>query len=470
MNRFPKKTSGLPLPTRILAEGERGTGEQTGQMREVESRLLAFADLLGGPLGMNRRRFLQTSCGMAAAFLSLNAVFGPHFAVQHAEAADPEAAADRARFLENQLIFDIQTHFVSPGYPSRGILGLRELAKQWNPDLEGDQTLEDILFDNYLEEVFLGSDTSIAVLSNAPNDDSQRWFLSNQEAFGARERLNQLAGSKRLLVHGTFTPGQPGWMEALDGLIEKRPDAWKGYTTGQPSGHSQWPWRLDDEKLVYPAYEKMVKAGITTVCIHKGLLPSRYKTQMSKTWQHGNVDDLPRAAKDWPQLKFVIYHSAIRSGGVPSPDALDTFEKSGEIEWVSDLARIPEKHGVSNIFAEIGSVFAVTAVSAPRYCAGILGTLLKGMGRDKVLWGTDSVWYGSPQWQIEALRRLEMPKDLQTRYGFPVLGPADSSLKTAIFAENARKVYAFETEGIKTDALAKKRKERELERVQSLLQ
>ncbi len=462
MDRFEKKSPGLPLPTRILTEGERGRGEQTSQMREVENRLLAFADLFGASMGMTRRGFLRSSCGMAAAFLSLNAVFGSHFAVSLAEASDREMAAERARAMENQLVFDIQTHFVSPDYPSRGILGLRELAKQWNPDLEGKQTLEDILFDNYLQEVFLRSDTSLAVLSNAPNDDSERWFLSNQEALRARERVNKLAGSRRLLVHGTFTPGQPEWLEDLDRLIEQRPDAWKGYTTGQPSGHSQWPWRLDDEKLVYPAYEKMVRAGITTVCIHKGLLPSRYKTRMPETWRYANVDDLAKAAKDWPQLKFVIYHSAIRSGGIPSGEALDTFEKTGEIEWVSDLARIPEKYGVNNVFAEIGSVFAVTAVSAPRYCAGILGTLLNGVGKDKVLWGTDSVWYGSPQWQIEAMRRLEMPEDLQEKYGFSPLGPADGSLKTAIFAENARQVYSFDTEGIENDALARRKREIEV--------
>ena len=44
----------------------------------------------------------------------------------------------------------------------------------------------------------------------------------------------------------------------------------------------------------------------------------------------------------------------------------------------------------------------------------MLGILVKGLGADHVLWGTDSVWYGSPQWQIEAFRRIEIPDDLQT--------------------------------------------------------
>lgn len=454
---MPEKPDRLPLPTRIFEEGEPGPGTQTARMRQVESALLQLADTYGPRLGMSRRRFLQSSCGMAAAFLALNSVFGPLFAVQTAEAADPEAAAERGRALADQLIIDVQTHFVYPDYPSTRILDLRQMASQWNPDLQGEQTPESIRFDNFFQEVFVDSETALAVLSSAPHDDPSRWFIQNDEAAQARDRVAQMAGSKRLYNHAVFTPGRPGWLEDLERAIELRPDAWKGYTVGQPFGESRWPWRLDDEKLVYPAYERMVKAGITTVCIHKGLLPSGYRQKMAKTWEYGGVDDVPRAAKDWPQLNFLIYHSGIRSGGPPSEEAQRTFEQSGEIPWVSDLARMPEKHGVENVYAELGSVFAVTAVSVPRYCAGILGTLIKGMGERKVLWGTDSVWYGSPQWQIEALRRLEIPDELQKKFGFRPLGPADGELKNRIFADNAQQVYAFELEGIDSDRLARRK-------------
>jgi predicted TIM-barrel fold metal-dependent hydrolase len=126
---------------------------------------------------------------------------------------------------------------------------------------------------------------------------------------------------------------------------------------------------------------------------------------------------------------------------------------------VSELARIPQEHGVENVYAELGSVFAVTAVSAPRYCAGILGTLIKGMGENRVLWGTDSVWYGSPQWQIEALRRLEIPEDLREKFGFRSLGPAGGTLKERILSGNARQVYAFDTEGLQTDEVARMKRE-----------
>src|ERR1700745_2787489 len=63
------------------------------------------------------------------------------------------------------------------------------------------------------------------------------------------------------------------------------------------------------------------------------------------------------------------------------------------------------------------------------------------MGVDHVMWGTDSVWYGSPQWQIEALRRLEIPQDMQKKYGFAPLGDANSATKQLIFAGNATRLY-----------------------------
>jgi hypothetical protein len=70
-----------------------------------------------------------------------------------------------------------------------------------------------------------------------------------------------------------------------------------------------------------------------------------------------------------------------------------------------------------------------------------MGTLVKGMGADHVCWGTDAVWTGSPQWQIEGLRRLEIPQDMQKKYGFKPLGAADGPVKSAIFGGNSARLY-----------------------------
>jgi predicted TIM-barrel fold metal-dependent hydrolase len=125
-----------------------------------------------------------------------------------------------------------------------------------------------------------------------------------------------------------------------------------------------------------------------------------------------------------------------------SPDAsLAEFEKTGRIPWATDLAEIPAKHGVKNVYAEIGTAFASCAVASPRFAAAFMGTLLRGLGTERVLWGSDSVWYGSPQWQIEAMRRLEIPDEMRKKHKFAALGSADGRVKTAIFGGNAARLY-----------------------------
>ena len=74
----------------------------------------------------------------------------------------------------------------------------------------------------------------------------------------------------------------------------------------------------------------------------------------------------------------------------------------------------------------------------------MLGTLIKGMGADKMVWGTDSVFYGSPQWQIEAMRRIEIPEDMQKKHGFAPLGPADGLTKQALFGYNSARLFGLD--------------------------
>ena len=75
-----------------------------------------------------------------------------------------------------------------------------------------------------------------------------------------------------------------------------------------------------------------------------------------------------------------------------------------------------------------------------------MGIMGKGLGYDRVVWGTDAVWTGSPQWQIEALRRLEIPEDMQKKYGFKPLGAADGPIKNMIFGGTNAKLYNFDIE------------------------
>lgn len=437
-----------PLPTRVVSNGEFLPPPQTPQQREVQARMERIADENAARLGMDRRSFLASGAGIAAGLLAMNQVYGALFQVAPSEVEEPAAAAASRRALEHQFIFDVQLHFVHDKYAFEGLLGLREMAKAWNPRLAGERVSFDrYKFDNFVKEVFLDSQTDVGLLSGAPSDDLDNWFLSNGQLAEARALVNAVAGSRRLLCHAVFTPGQPGWLDELERAItELKPDSWKGYTIGDPLQPSRFPWRLDDEKLVYPAYERMLKAGITTVCIHKGLLPENYADAFPEQWEYAKVEDLGQAAKDWPGLDFVIYHSALKPFGSLPEQHLARFEETGRIDWVTDLAEIPGKYGVANVYAELGSTFASSAVTHPRHCAALLGTLIREMGSDHVLWGTDSVWYGSPQWQIEAFRRIEIPDDLQKSRGFAPLGAADGPVRNAILGLNAARLYRLALE------------------------
>lgn len=455
-----KDASGTPVPTRMVSNGEYMPLPQTADQARVESGILAAADEQGGKLGLDRRSFLRSTAGLATSFLVMNKVFGGDvFSVAHAETTDPAAAAERAARFTDQYIVDMQLHFIRDDYGWDGILHLGNYARQWNADL-GEITFDSFKFDNFMKEVYFDSDTKIGLISAAPADHGPNVIMNNDGLADARNFVNKASGSRRMLSHAVIAPGQPGWIEEIDRAIEVlKPDSWKGYTLGDPFDNSQYPWRLDDEKLMYPAYERMVKAGIRNVCIHKGLLPEDYENVITH-WRHAMVDDVGPAARDWPELNFIIYHSGFRPL-LTSPDPLlAQFEREGRIDWVSDLADVPEQYGVSNVYAELGTTFGSCAITHPHLAAALMGVLIRGMGVDHIIWGTDSVWYGSPQWQIEAMRRIEIPEDMRRAHGFAELGAADGAVKSAIFAGNATRVYGLQDlarpdAAWKTDALSK---------------
>src|ERR1700728_5484884 len=70
-----------PVPTQMVSNGEFNPLPQTADQRKVEGRIKALADETGRKLGLDRRQFLRTTCGMAAAFVAMNEVYGQVFKV-----------------------------------------------------------------------------------------------------------------------------------------------------------------------------------------------------------------------------------------------------------------------------------------------------------------------------------------------------------------------------------------------------
>jgi uncharacterized protein len=204
-----------PVPTQSVSSDEFMPRPQTLAQRRVEARMKELGGELARQQGLTRRRLFQSAAGMAAAFVAMNEVYGKLFEASPAEAQTPDMAKERAKALSNQFIMDCHTHFLRDDTRIMVFVRAREGVGKagWNPALVGkEQTIEDLKFANYFKEIYLDSDTKVALISGSPSDIPQDWFLTNEMKAEARAKVNAQAGSRRMLSHAIFTPGQPGWL------------------------------------------------------------------------------------------------------------------------------------------------------------------------------------------------------------------------------------------------------------------
>ena len=430
----------LPLPTRLVSNEEFPPLPQTPAQRAVEARILAHAAALAPRLGLSRRAFLRTSGGMAASLLAMNQVFGRFFDVSPVEAADP--AAFQARAGEPAFVFDVQLHYVGAGYDphdaearrrgavsKQGLLGLRRQARRLNPALASDTgTLADLSWQTFVKEVFLDSETAIGLISTPPGPYPQEAVVPPTEMTHIRDEINRVTRSRRMLAHGLVTP-QLGQAD-LDFMDQQaatlKVDAWKGYTGAAPRGFDRG-WFADDETVAYPMLERARTLGVRRICLHKGL-------PLGPVADYNHPRDLIKAAKDFPDLDFVAYHAGLLGAAAASP--------SGEVPWTSEFCRMKKREpAIRNLYVELGSTFGQLVTTDPAACAHLLGQVVGAFGADHVLWGTDSIWYGSPQWQIEAFRRFEIPEALVETHGY---APLTRAVKAQVFGLNAARLFGVD--------------------------
>ena len=178
---------------------------------------------------------------------------------------------------------------------------------------------------------------------------------------------------------------------------------------------------------------------VRRICVHKGLAPGPPDPL------RGHPGDLPKAARDWPNLNFITYHACIQ----PSFFYHDTLEaiRAGrmrggvpDIAWTTEYAQLVGE--LSNCYAEIGTTWASSVVTFPTVAAHLMGQLMRFMGEDRIVFGSDSVWYGSPQWQIESLWRFQIPDELRQRYDYPEL---TETAKRKILGLNSARIYGIQT-------------------------
>jgi hypothetical protein len=274
-----------------------------------------------------------------------------------------------------------------------------------------------------------------------------------------RKYVNDLAGSQRVLSHGLLRPNLgPKEFEEMERQVkELKIDAWKMYT-GAELGEKAW--FMDDEKVAYPFWEKTKKLGVKNLCVHKGLPLGAFNEKACTPL------DLEKAAKDWPDLNFIVYHSGFRGfGGIAKGTGDKVIDPKSddpqEIPWISDILRILKKNEkFKNIYFELGSTFGQLSAAKPEMCLHMLGQMIQTAGADHILWGTDSIWGGSPQSQIVRLRKLQMTEELMKKYKYAEL---TDDVKNQILGLNAAKVFGLDPKAklkaIKADKLSRLRDE-----------
>lgn len=451
-----------PIPIQIASNEEFVPPPPTPEQLEVAARLQALSEEGARRQGLSRRDFLRTGSGMAAALLALNQVFGECYDVCAEEVADQ--AAFKEKWPKDQFIFDVQTHHVDVSKKwyddtpqGKATVNFFRLMRPFATSVEG--SLEQLNRAHYVKEVFGDSDTVMAIISGVPSRDWDKNPLPPDQMVATRKYVNDLAGSQRVLSHGLLRPnlGKKEMDEMERQVKELKIDAWKMYT-GADLGEK--PWRMDDEKVAYPFWEKSRKLGIKNLCVHKGLPLGFFNEKACMP------TDLEKAALDWPDLNFIVYHSGFRGFGLLARGTGDKVEDRKtddpqEIYWISDILRILKRNPkIKNIYFELGSTFQQTSARDPKLCLHMLGQMIQVAGADHILWGTDSIWGGSPQSQIQRLRRLKMPDELMQKYKYSQLTEA---IKEQIFGLNAAKLFGIDPKAkrtaIKADKLTQLRQE-----------
>jgi predicted TIM-barrel fold metal-dependent hydrolase len=406
--------------------------------RAAIARLVARGPATAKKLGMSLPDYWSSRTGTAAGLLALNeAHAGEYYHVPRAAAAD-RAAADAA-FAGDELVIDVQTHFVADRPESSGIWNpqIREMYQSVRPDWwRGIDGVTGYSMAEYLRCVFVESETAVAVLTSGPGLTDAR-MLFNREMAGARLLLERLGAEGRMLNHCVIHADVPGEIEGMERELEAfRPVGWKCYTMGTIEGMqdgSEAGWYLDDERTGVPFIEKAIELGVPLICAHKGI---------SQLVQAGSPRDVGPAARAFPDVDFVIYHSGYEFPTSDAPEEGPYTEETADVgvnRLVKSLrdAKLPPG---SNVYAELGSTW-FCLVRRPGEAAHVLGKLLLAVGEDNVIWGTDSIWYGPTQVVIDAFRAFQIPAELRERHGYPELTP---QIKAKILGLNAARVYGID--------------------------
>jgi hypothetical protein len=400
----------------------------------------------------------------------------------------PEATCDPSARIPacTDFVFDIQTYCFDAGewrtrnvqYPT--VLDLIARCDAGNP-------LDCFDPRHYAEGMFLGSDTTMTVITGWPASGCfpERQLLNNV-ALGCglplsnagmralRDWINEGAMSQRCINHCIVMPN-----DFLERQIEQMVAAvsdpswrcagwttypgWTSDTYPSPQGYAQGFFMTDPIGLAF--IEAGLKLGVPNFAIHKGIPSPGFNVVNSQPWDIGPV------AKMFPQANFIVYGSAIQAGigmsvtslgppptesvpypgyspantptdptAVPDPSPLRGVNQLIQSLIASGVIANPdigEPSKPHNVYAEMGGAWS-QVMNDTNQAQHYMGKLLKYLGPSNICWGTRAILEGSPQSQIDAFRAFTITPQYQEKYGYSALTPA---IKAQIFGLNAARIY-----------------------------
>jgi uncharacterized protein len=456
---WPEPPARSPLPFRERSNGEFAPEPPTAEQRAADERVHQLADAVARRRGTTRRQVLASSLGTTAALSVVNLVAcrrdpatggpkdgptggtdtgTPYYQVP--DTGDVDALCEDREVLDPDVfVFDLQTHHVDtdPDAAWMSDVGWLAYLNLIGASLgcAAPNQLDCVGQSAYVDLIFGQSDTTVAVLTTPPAPQGAH-PLDNEHIRQTRELVDLLADSQRLLVHAGILPntaeGELDQMVAVASAL--RPDAWKVYTQWGPTGTG---WFLDDEVGTTFCERVLAVDGPNVICVHKGL------PFAGMVPEHASPRDIGPAAAAFPEIQFVVYHSA-RDNMVPEGPYTEADADGGSnrlVKALLDAGMGPN----GNVWAELGSAWN-SLVTRPEEAAHLLGKMLLYVGEDRVVWGTDCLWYGSPQPFIEAFLAFQIPEALQEQHGYPALTDA---LKRRILGLNGAALHGVDPDEVR---------------------
>jgi predicted TIM-barrel fold metal-dependent hydrolase len=445
----------LPFGAGPETNGEFVPANGSAHDRDIVEATLAEVEWAANRAGIDRRQFLRGAGGVAAALTVFNlaacsgssrrsggsttsrstGTSAPGGSYTVPTTADVPACA--AALAGHEFIFDVHSHHVMPQGPWRQTAPATVgLVGGMLPQCAAPDRFECADRAAYLHDMFLVSDTTVAMLTDVPNsgpDDAPLPFSDAVETQAFADRLTT-NGAARILVHNVIAPNFGDLHARLDGMeataATRHVAAFKVYTAWGPNRHG---FALDDPAIGLPVVQKAHDVGVKVFVAHKGLPLVDFDTA------HNGPEDIVAVSRVFPDMNFVVFHANWDPNHTEGPYNAAVPVGIDRLLAALDAHHVPPN---SNVWVDIASVWR-SLLTRPDEAAHMMGKLLTRVGEGRVMWGTDSVWYGPPQSQIMAFRAFQISPAFQERFGYPSLSDA---LKRKVFGLNAARLFGLDPE------------------------